>query len=117
MYVEEYYEDENKKQFTRRNYNSPDSSCLSLTNGVHNGIPFHSISLNALYVSKSTERKKDIYDRSIMADYVDKNVMKRIVAGISIDWEEVDGIPGDIIKLSCISRENKNGFMFTKERV
>lgn len=117
MYVEEYYETIDKKPFTKRNYNSPDCSILSLTDGIHNGIPYHSISLDALYISKDTKRKKDLFDRKIIENSIDEVKIKRIIDGLSFEWEVVDGIPDDIKKLSEVARENKNGIMFTKKRI
>ena len=117
MYVEEYYEDENKNPFTKRNYNSKECCLLSLTEGIHNSILYQSISLDALYVSKDTKRKKDIFDRKIMEPYVDEDKAKRILDSLSMEWETVDGIPDDVIRISRIDRENRNGIMFTKKRI
>ena len=115
IYVEEYYETGDKKGYTKRNYNSPDCSFLSLTDSIHNGILYHSISLEALYVSKETERPKDIFDRMIMKDSIDLDKVKRIDDELSMEWEVIEGIPNDIRRISEVYMENKNGIMFTKK--
>lgn len=64
--------------YVEKIYNSQETSNLSFSNVLkfHNGIKYFAITLEALYLSKIGNRKKDIYDCLQFKDYLNKNNTK-----------------------------------------
>ncbi len=76
----DYYYDKIGNTYVEERYNCPISSDLSFDKECHfyNGIPYKSISLEALFVCKQGVRPKDIYDRNVMKSFVDERKVKQI---------------------------------------
>ncbi len=96
IYVKEYYEDKDKNQITKRNYNTPLCTLLSLTDGNYNGIKFKSMSLEALYCSKNGNRKKDIYDCKVIKELMDMNKAEMLKQELIYEWEILNYIPTSV---------------------
>ena len=77
----DYYYDENNDLWVEERINTPECSRLSFGQQIHyhNGIPYKAITLEALYVCKQGKRPKDIYDRDIMEQYIDRDVEQKIL--------------------------------------
>lgn len=78
----DYYYDDTNELWVEERINTLECSRLSFGQQVHyhNGIPYKAITLEALYVCKQGKRPKDIYDRKIMEQYIDKNAEREILA-------------------------------------
>ena len=77
----DYYYDENNDLWVEERINTPECSRLSFGQQIHyhNDIPYKAITLEALYVCKQGKRPKDIYDRDIMEQYIDRDAEKKIL--------------------------------------
>ena len=83
----DYFYDENNQLYVERMYNSPEIVKLSFSDSLyyHNDIPYKAITLEALYLSKMGNRKKDIYDCSIMKPYINNELLKRLKEAFKIN--------------------------------
>lgn len=95
----EYYEDKDGNLYTRKNYNSPLCSKLSLCSDVFHNVPYNSMSLDAIYCSKEGNRKKDQYDCNIIENYVDKNKVQIIKNELSPNWNFEEGMPKNVMSI------------------
>lgn len=77
----DYYINNNGEEFVELIFNSPDISKLSFSKEsyLHNHIIYHSITLEALYLCKTGNRPKDIYDCKIFENYVDSKKLNELV--------------------------------------
>lgn len=98
MNICEYYEGKDGSLYTKKNYNSPLCCKLSLSNGNYANIPFVSMSLESIYCSKDGNRKKDIYDCSIIENEVNKENIEIIKKELSNEWSLEKGIPSNVMK-------------------
>ena len=69
------------KEYIEKIYNSPSIVNLSFSNEpfYHNNIKYYAITLEALYLSKTGNRPKDIYDCTIFSSFVDKIKLERLI--------------------------------------
>lgn len=102
MYVKEknglviqkdYYYDKNNRRLVEYIYNSPLISELSFSklSKIHNGIKYHFITPEALYLCKIGNRPKDIYDCQVFSDIVDKDKLKELKEAFK------SNLPNDIV--------------------
>lgn len=76
----DYFIDEKGNRHVEYIYNSPSISKLSFSDipNYHNNIRYYSITLEALFLCKTGNRPKDIYDCNIFSDDVDKEKLKEL---------------------------------------
>lgn len=76
----DYFIDENGQNVVEYIYNSPSISELSFSNcpNFHNGIKYYSITPEALFLCKSGNRPKDIYDCAVFKHIIDINKLKKL---------------------------------------
>ena len=76
----DYFIDENGQNVVEYIYNSPLISELSFSNcpNFHNGIKYYSITPEALFLCKSGNRPKDIYDCAVFKHIIDINKLKKL---------------------------------------
>lgn len=76
----DYFIDENEQNVVEYIYNSPSISELSFSNcpNFHNGIKYYSITPEALFLCKSGNRPKDIYDCAVFKHIIDVNKLKKL---------------------------------------
>ena len=88
--VNDYYF-KNDILFLSKTHNDPVSSRLSFSDRLyyHNGIPYKAITLEALYDCKSSNRKKDLYDKKIMEPYVDYDLLNQLSENMEV-YEEIE---------------------------
>lgn len=96
IYMQEYYQDSYGKYFTKENYNSPTCCELSLINYSYENIPFTSLSLEALYISKVNNRKKDIFDCNVMKDYINYDKVLTLQKELDYEWNKIYGLPSEM---------------------
>lgn len=96
IYIQEYYQNTDGTCFTKENYNSPLCCELSLVKHFCHNIPFTSLSLEALYVSKSNNRKKDIFDCNIIKNFVNHNNIEKLEEELCNIWDKVQGLPKEM---------------------
>lgn len=76
----DYFIDKNGQSCVEYIYNSPSISELSFSNcpKFHNGIKYYSITPEALFLCKSDNRPKDIYDCAVFKHIIDINKLKKL---------------------------------------
>lgn len=76
----DYFMDESGKKYVEYIYNSPVITKLSFsdTPNYHDNIKYYSITLEALFLCKTGNRPKDIYDCNIFSSSVDTNKLKEL---------------------------------------
>lgn len=76
----DYFIDKNGQSCVEYIYNSPSISELSFSNcpKFHNGIKYYSITPEALFLCKSDNRPKDIYDCVVFKHIIDINKLKKL---------------------------------------
>jgi len=76
----DYFIDESRNKYVEYIYNSPQVSKLSFSDvpNYHNNIKYYSITLEALFLCKTGNRPKDIYDCTIFSGAIDKNKLKEL---------------------------------------
>lgn len=104
--VNDYFFDTNNNLFATQDYNSPRCTMLSFSQVcyMHNNIPYHSITLEALYSCKEVRMKeKDLYDLEVMKKFVDFERLREIsleMTSITAPFRVVDdSIQKSMIKL------------------
>lgn len=119
IYMQEYYQNINGTYYTKENYNSPLCCELSLVKHYYNGTPFNSLSLEALYVSKNGNRKKDVFDCKIIEKFVNKNQIKILENELCSTWDKVEGLPKEMKKafFGLEMEERNDGKTLTKKRI
>ena len=90
----DYFIDKNGQNFVEYIYNSPSISELSFSNcpNFHNEIKYYSITPEALFLCKSENRPKDIYDCAIFKHIIDINKLKKLEESFK------NNLPNTIIK-------------------
>lgn len=97
MYVKEddmsivqkdYFIDEKDNKYVEYIYNSPQIARLSFSDkpNYHNNIKYYSITLEALYLCKTGNRPKDIYDCGIFVDTIDKGKLKDLEQAFEFNY-------------------------------
>ena len=76
----DYFVDKNGERLVEYIYNSPIISKLSFDEfpKIHNGIKYYSITPEALFLCKTGNRPKDIYDCTVFSNIVDKNKLTKL---------------------------------------
>ena len=76
----DYFIDKNGQSYIEYIYNSPSISELSFSSypKFHNGIKYYSITPEALFLCKSENRPKDIYDCAVFKHIIDINKLKKL---------------------------------------
>ncbi len=76
----DYFFDEHNKKFVEYIYNSPLISKLSFSEipRIHNDIQYYSITPEALFLCKTGNRPKDIYDCTIFSDTIDEDKLNKL---------------------------------------
>lgn len=76
----DYFMDESGKKYVEYIYNSPLITKLSFSDipNYHNNIKYYSITLEALFLCKTGNRPKDIYDCNIFSRAVDLDKLKEL---------------------------------------
>ena len=89
MYVKEkdgsviqkdYFIDKNNRKLVEYIHNSPLISKLSFSKfpKIHNGIQYYSITPEALFLCKTGNRPKDIYDCTVFGNIVNKDKLEKL---------------------------------------
>lgn len=119
IYMQEYYQNMDGSCFTKENYNSPLCCELSLVKHSYRGISFTSLSLEALFVSKRNNRKKDIFDCNMIEKSIDHTKTKILEKELYDVWNIIDGLPKEMEKAFFCSymEERDNAKTFTKKRI
>lgn len=119
IYMQEYYQNMDGTCFTKENYNSPLCCKLSLIKHEYNNISFPSLSLEALYVSKSDNRKKDIFDCNIIKNFVDYNKTEKLKEELCNHWDKTEGLPKEMEEafFGLETEEKYNAKTITKKRI
>lgn len=105
MYVKEkdgsitqkdYFIDENNRKLVEYIHNSPLISKLSFSEipKNHNGIQYYTITPEALFLCKTDNRPKDIYDCTIFSDIIDKNKLEKLKEAFKYN------LPNNIVEVS-----------------
>lgn len=117
IYMQEYYQNINGTCFTKQNYNSPYCCQLSLIKHSYNNIPFTSLSLEALYVSKLDNRKKDIFDCNIIKNFVNRNNIEKLHEQLCNIWDKIEGLPKEMEEafFNLEKGDNNNAKTLTKK--
>lgn len=118
MYICEYYENDNGQLFTKKNYNSQKCCKLSLIEKTIFDTNIDSLSIEAIYQSKGTKRKKDIYDRNILEPYINKENVEEIEKEICYEWEINNNVSQGIKHMiKQIGEKDKDEVKLTKKRI
>ncbi len=90
----DYFIDENGQKYVEYIYNSPSISELSFSNfpNFHNEIKYYSITPEALFLCKSGNRPKDIYDCNVFKHIIDISKLKKLEESFK------NNLPNTIIK-------------------
>lgn len=119
IYMQEYYQNTDGTCFTKENYNSPLCCELSLVKHFYHNISFTSLSLEALYVSKSDNRKKDIFDCNIIKNFVNHNNIGKLEEELCNIWDKVQGLPKEMEEafFGLEIEDKNNAKTITKKRI
>lgn len=119
IYIQEYYQENNGNYFTMENYNSPKCCNLSLSKGEYDKTNYISLSLEALYLSKMGNRKKDVYDCKIINQFIDYEKIILLKQELTDSWNKKEGIPFIIEETfkSEFEKEKKDDVKLTKKRI
>ena len=92
----DYFIDENNRELVEYIHNSPLISKLSFSEFPknHNGIRYYSITPEALFLCKTGNRPKDIYDCTVFNNIIDKNKLEELSEAFKYN------LPNNIVEAS-----------------